>query len=253
MATPGERKLIAANAYLAKHSVHRLFEHITAELVRLAPTNPLPYIADRVEQLRDKNVLEVERPRVVAVLGGPASGKSTICAYLAQETGAIVLSPGELLRAEVRDGSQIGRDVARLLSENKTVPTSTVCDLIRKRIFDGTTGDASELRHRIFALDGFPNTLEQVLFLHEHVAEVSLALFLEAGDETLVQRMEQRQQQTGIEDDQEPTRSRKIEAFHWDTVPVKHYYKALGRMHVVVADGDVPSVCRGAEAVLRSA
>ena len=262
MASPAERKLIAANAYLAKHSVHRLFETVTAELVRLAPTNPLPYMATRIKQLRDDGQLEVERPRVVAVVGGPACGKSTICAHLAQETGAIVLAPGELLRTEVREGTQTGRDVAELLSANKTVPTSTVCKLIRQHIFadaDGHDGagaaddKANEVRHRVFVLDGFPNTLEQVLYLHEHVAEVSLVLFLEADDSTLRQRMELRGKDTGIADDQEPTRSKKIEHYHWETVPVKHYYNALGRMHVVVADGDVPSVCRGAESVVRNA
>lgn len=265
MATPAERKLIGANAYLAKHSIHRLFETVTAELVRLAPTNPLPYIAERVQQLRTESLLEVERPRVVAVVGGPASGKSTICAYLAQETGAIVLSPGELLRAEVREGTDVGREVALLLSENKQVPTSIVCDLIKKHIFasdknsnnsnhdPSSPSTASSLRHRVFALDGFPSSLEQVLYLHEHVAEVSLVLFLEADDATLRQRMENRYKHTGIEDDQEPTRTKKIEQFHWETVPVKSYYDALGRMSVVVADGDVPSVCRGAEAVVRNA
>lgn len=260
MATPAERKLIAANSYLAKHSIHYLFETITAELVRLAPTNPLPYISERVTQLRNKTMMEVERPRVVAVVGGPASGKSTICAYLAQETGAIVLSPGELLRAEVAQGSQVGREVAQLLSENKTVPTSIVCDLIKKHIFGSSSNGSDngqqkeELRHRVFALDGFPNNLEQVLYLHEHVAEVSLALFLEADDATLRLRMENRSKEQGIEDDQDPEiRSKKIEAYHWETVPVKSYYDALGRMSVVVADGDVPSVCRGAETVVRNA
>lgn len=258
MATPAERKLISANSYLAKHSIHRLFETITAELVRLAPTNPLPYISDRVTQLRSQKQMEVERPRVVAVVGGPASGKSTICAYLAQETGAVVLSPGELLRSEVAQGSQVGREVAQLLSENKTVPTSIVCDLIKKHIF-GSGGEnnntkGEELRHRVFALDGFPNNLEQVLYLHEHVAEVSLALFLEADDATLRLRMESRSKEQGIEDDQDPAiRAKKIEQYHWETVPVKSYYDALGRMSVVVADGDVPSVCRGAETVVRSA
>lgn len=256
MATPAERKLIAANSYLAKHSIHRLFETITAELVRLAPTNPLPYISERVVQLRNQKQLEVERPRVVAVVGGPASGKSTICAYLAQETGAIVLSPGELLRAEVAQGSQVGREVAQLLSENKTVPTSIVCDLIKKHIFGGEdkSKNQEELRHRVFALDGFPNSLEQVLYLHEHVAEVSLALFLEADDATLRLRMENRSKAQGIEDDQDPAiRAKKIEQYHWETVPVRSYYDALGRMSVVVADGDVPSVCRGAETVVRNA
>jgi UMP-CMP kinase len=256
MATPQERKKLDAEAYLTKHGIHRLFESVTAELVRFAPTYPLPYLQERVPELRSGVRPEVSKPRVIAVLGGPGCGKSVACAHLAYNAGATILAPGELMRDEVRLGSDVGRKIAALLEAGTPITKEIIAELIKRRLEGAASSAASSStgEHRVFVLDGYPRTIEQALHLHEHVAEVSLAVFIDATDAAMDTRMAGRC--IGMPEDEDASatnRRAKIDRFRWEGNAVKELYAALGRLQIVDAGVEPKEMCYGAENAVRTA
>lgn len=229
-----ERKKVGAEKYLAEHRVRALLEQITSELVLLTPNEPLDYIIRRVEVLQAKTDLSTaedsaadaatQRPRIVCMLGGPATGKALQCALLAEEAGMIVVSPSDLVQQEVKAGTEMGKRIAALLKADEQVPTTLMTQLVKSKVTDprGT-----------YVLDGYPRTMEQCLALERDVAEISMAVYLKASEAVMIKRMEERQ--AGA-DDAEPQRSSKLEFFALKTIPVVQYLEAVGKLMTVDAE-----------------
>jgi adenylate kinase family enzyme len=230
-----ERKKVSAEKYLAQHRIRWLLEQVTSELVLLTPNEPIDFMVKRIEQmyaLADSNAstedIAIQRPRLLCVLGGPASGKAVPCAFLTEDAGMSIIAPSELIRDEIRLGTETGKEIGELLHRGETVPTAIITKLIQQHITDPKGS---------YVLDGYPRTLEQCLALESQVAEISLAIFLECSEETMVQRMGARQ---GGEDDHEPLRSEKLQYFQLRTIPVIEYLKAVGKL--VAIDGEANKV-----------
>eukprot|EP01079_Euglenida_sp_SAG-EU17-18_P011965 gene11965-2185_t len=115
--------------YLQVNRVRTLFEGLTQELTRYKPNAPLDYIAARLADIKEGRPLD--RPTVVFVLGGPGSGKGTQCALLAEKVGCVHLDPSHLVRNEVKSGSGLGLQLAKLVSQGqKAAPSPTLCQLL---------------------------------------------------------------------------------------------------------------------------
>jgi adenylate kinase len=230
MATPVERKKLAAEQYLAENRIRWMLEIVTSDLLHVAPTNPYKFICQRVEDINEKNLLTLHRHRVVAVLGGPASGKGAVCAHLAQELGTISLAPSELLRSEIKDGTETGRRVGEMLHASALVPKEIIAELMKKKM-DGWTApignqDESE---PTYVLDGFPRAMDQAMHFEEKTAEVSKVIYLKSSVATMRERMS--------EDGDD--REKQINDFRLNTLPVVEYFKALGKL--VEIDADLPA------------
>lgn len=91
--------------------------------------------------------------RRIVLLGGPGSGKGTAAAWLAKKLGVPHLSTGDMLRAEIAAGSELGREVAAYTTSGRLVPDELVLRLVAARV----AGDAA----RGFVFDGFPRTVAQ--------------------------------------------------------------------------------------------
>jgi hypothetical protein len=118
--------------------------------------------------------------QVIFVLGGPGSGKGTQCKRIAEEFDFTHLSTGDLLRAEVERGSEIGKSVADIMSHGGLAPLDTVLQLVRVAILE------SGKRH--FLLDGYPREISQVFAFEKQVAPCTFVLYFEAAEEELVSR-----------------------------------------------------------------
>jgi adenylate kinase len=88
------------------------------------------------------------------LLGAPASGKGTQAAVLTEKFGVPKISTGDMLRAAIAAGSELGKQAAGLMNEGKLVPDSVVIGLVKERL---SQADAK----KGFILDGFPRTVAQ--------------------------------------------------------------------------------------------
>jgi adenylate kinase family enzyme len=95
-----------------------------------------------------------EDSKIVFVLGAPGAGKGTHCARVKKEYGYTHLSTGDLLRAEVAAGSELGLQAAEIMQAGGFVPTSLICDLLVDAMIK--SGEKN------FLVDGFPRKLDQL-------------------------------------------------------------------------------------------
>lgn len=119
--------------------------------------------------------------RIVLVVGGPGSGKGELCSRLASTCGAVHLSCGEMLRAEVASDTPLGREVADIMSRGDLVSSAVVTALMRRR-----------MRHhpgRRILLDGFPRSLENARDFVELCGPPELALHLNCDDTVMIDRI----------------------------------------------------------------
>jgi adenylate kinase family enzyme len=249
MSTAEERKKLAAEQYLAENRVRWLLENVTADLINFTPTRPHPFIVKRLREVQEKGLVPMHRRHLIAVVGGPACGKGMACAHVAQELGTVTIAPAELLRNEVKDGTEMGKRVGELLHADAVVPKEFVTELMRKKL-DAYSGNAAD--EPAYVLDGFPRNLEQALHFESHGTELSKVIFLRASDDVLLKRMEQRSTDNGHEDEASAAqREGKLRDFKRATVPVIEYYKALGKLVVVDADQAPERVLALVENVVR--
>ncbi|KVI00561.1 Adenylate kinase [Cynara cardunculus var. scolymus] len=99
-----------------------------------------------------KSALSEKKPKVVFVLGGPGSGKGTQCANIVEHFGYTHLSAGDLLRAEIKSGSENGTMIQNMISEGKIVPSEVTIKLLEKAIVENENDK--------FLIDGFPRNEE---------------------------------------------------------------------------------------------
>lgn len=95
------------------------------------------------------------RAVVVFVLGGPGSGKGTVCSALNKERGWAHYSAGDLLRAEAKSGSEMGTQIADLINQGKIVPPELLMGLLKAAMLRSI--DTTQM----FLIDGFPRSLAQ--------------------------------------------------------------------------------------------
>lgn len=188
---PNQRKKLSAEDYLASHRIQWLMEHLTTELVRFKPSDPLTFISNRMEQILkaqdaapanhmvSSSEIEFSRPKMIAVLGGPCSGKDLICAYL-NDLGMSSINVNDLILAEIKSGSEVGKTISDTVSEGKEISAEIIVLLLKKRITDHST---------TFVINGFPRTLKQLAVLEKDLGEVQEVLLADCSEETQRARM----------------------------------------------------------------
>lgn len=172
------------------------------------------------------------------LFGPPGAGKGTQAGSIAEKYNLKHISTGELLRAEIASGSELGKQAKAIIDDGKLVPDSVVEGMI-KNAFE-TTKDVNG-----FLLDGFPRTLAQARDLDKILSDrnesVSGVLSLMISDETVFKRIHHRAEIEGRADDaSDDTIRQRIATYHSQTEPLIDYYKKAGKYHEI--SGEEPTI-----------
>ncbi|RID47562.1 hypothetical protein BRARA_I04148 [Brassica rapa] len=168
---------------------------------------------------------------MVLSLGGPGSGKGTQCANVVQHFSYTHLSAGDLLRAEIRSGSEFGNTpikamIQGMIAEGRIVPSEITVKLLCKAM--------EESGNDRFIIDGFPRN-EENRIVFENVAKIEPAfvLFFDCPEEELEKRIMNRNQ--GREDDNLETIKKRFKVFVESTLPIVSYYESKGKLRKINA------------------
>ncbi|WOL17448.1 UMP-CMP kinase 4-like [Canna indica] len=170
---------------------------------------------------------------VVFVLGGPGSGKGTQCAKIVENYGFTHLSAGDLLRAEIKSGSENGTMISNMIKEGKIVPAEVTINLLQKAMLESGNDK--------FLIDGFPRNEEnRAAFENVTKIEPEFILFFDCPEEEMECRLLSRNQ--GRVDDNIETIRKRFKVFVESSLPVVGYYDLKGKVRKVDAAKTVNEV-----------
>jgi adenylate kinase len=173
------------------------------------------------------------------VLGPQGAGKGTQAKRIAAEYGIPHMSTGDMFRAAIAEGSELGRRVEPILRAGELVPDELTVALIRERL---SWSDA----HRGFVLDGFPRNLAQAEALDPMLAEIhktlDAILYFDLGDDVATERMLGRALEEGRPDDTPDAIARRLALYHEQTAPVVEHYRATGKLVPLHAERAIDEV-----------
>jgi adenylate kinase len=185
--------------------------------------------------------------RRLLLLGPPGAGTGTQAGRLARRLGIPQISTGDMLRAEVRSDSPLGREARGIMERGELVPDAVVIEVARARLArpDARSG---------FVLDGFPRTEAQAealdRMLHELGTPLERCIALVVDEGELVARLARRADLEGREDDDEGTVRKRLRVYDEQTAPLCAYYRRRGLLRDVDAQGEVAEVEKRIEEAL---
>ena len=175
----------------------------------------------------------------VILMGPPGAGKGTHAELLAGRLGVPVISTGDIFRAQVAEGTDLGRTAQRYLDAGEYVPDEVTNAMVRERLA------AADCRPG-FLLDGYPRTLEQAAVLDEVLAAQGRGLVavvvLRVDQEALVQRLLRRAEIEHRSDDTEDVIRRRLQVYGDQTVPLLSLYDERGVLREIDGTGEVHEV-----------
>ena len=173
------------------------------------------------------------------VLGPQGSGKGTQAKRLAADHSIPHVSTGDMFRAAIAEGTELGRRVGPILASGELVPDELTIALIRERLSapDAAAG---------FVLDGFPRNLAQAEALDAMLAEIDrtldAVLFFDLSDDVATERMRRRALEEDREDDAPEVIARRLAIYHEQTEPVVERYRATGKLVPLHAERTIGEV-----------
>lgn len=174
------------------------------------------------------------------IFGPPGSGKGTQSVKLAQKFNLLHLSTGDMLRAEIAAGTEIGKKMSAIMAKGELVPDEVVIEMIAAKI-DNAKGVKG------FLFDGFPRTVAQTValekMLNDRGMKIDCMLVLEVDHDELVKRLILRAEQSGRPDDKDPAViENRIEVYREKTEPIIEYCKAKGLYEPVNGVGNIDDI-----------
>ena len=183
----------------------------------------------------------------VILLGAPGAGKGTQAQFICERFGIPQISPGDMLRAAVKAGTELGKQVKEVMDNGGLVSDDLIIGLIKERI---TQDDCA----KGFLFDGFPRTIPQAEALVEAGIDIDRVLEIAVADEEIVARLSGRRVHPGSgrvyhvehnppkvagkddvtgedliqrDDDKEETVRKRLEVYHTQTKPLVDFYQKL--------------------------
>ena len=197
----------------------------------------------------------------IVLLGPQGAGKGTQAQRISRVTGAKHISTGDLVRAEIKSGSELGQKIKGYNDRGDLVPDEIIVEMMKPYLDEANS----------WILDGFPRNESQAealdKMLKEIDAELDASVAMEAPDDLLVERLSGRRtsESTGNiyhaeydpppddpeedpgpfvqrEDDKEEAIRHRLKIYHDQTEPLKHYYAGRGILVTVDATQGIPEV-----------
>ena len=174
------------------------------------------------------------------LFGPPGAGKGTQALKIAEKFGLIHISTGDLLRAEVAAGTELGKAAKQLMDNGILVSDDIVTGMIDSKI-------SKNLNAKGFIFDGFPRTLPQAqaldTLLSNHNLSITVTLSLEVDEEELYKRISLRGKISGRVDDQDKnTFLKRMQVYNTETAPLKEYYKNKGILVSINGIGEIEDI-----------
>ena len=231
-----------AKAYLHRHNLHLLFEHMAYKVLSDRPEDPVRHLFDQLGAKIGVNTAgissqppQVPDYRIVFVMGGPGSGKGTQCEKLTAKGLATYVSSGDLLRKEQESNTPEGQAIKDDLAAGRLVPKATVIALLKKFVFSQPKGTT-------VLLDGFPREMGQALSFETDIQPCDFVLYFACPDEELEKRLLKRGVTSGRADDNITTIKSRLKVFHEETQAAIEYYKALNKLREIDATRSVDDI-----------
>ena len=196
----------------------------------------------------------------IVLLGGPGAGKGTQAQRLVAEYGVAHISTGDLLRAAIKNGTELGKQAKSYMDKGQLVPDELVVNLVKERLADD---DAQ----KGFILDGFPRNTAQAVVLDSELKDMGLALdaavLVDVDPDVIVKRLSSRRTckncgytaPAGVDvcprcggemyqrdDDKPETIQRRLDVYQTQTAPLIEYYRGHGLLKTVNGEQAVDDV-----------
>lgn len=190
------------------------------------------------------------------LLGPPGAGKGTQSQRLTEKFGIVQLSTGEMLRAAVKAGTPLGRQVKDIIARGELAPDDVVVNIIADRIGQPDAKNG-------FVLDGFPRTVAQAgaldRLLEVKGTELDGVVELKVDEDSLLRRIESRVSECKARgealrpDDNPDVLFQRLKAYRDQTAPLVAYYHGKGILKTVDGMAPIPVVAAAIERALRGA
>ena len=157
----------------------------------------------------------------IVIFGAPGSGKGTQSERIVEKYG-IHISTGDVLRAEIKNGTELGKTAKGYIDQGQLIPDELMIDILAS-VFDSFKDSKGVI------FDGFPRTIAQAEALKKMLAErgqdVSVMVDLDVPEEELMVRLIKRGKDSGRADDNEETIKKRLHVYHSQTAPLIDWYK----------------------------
>ena len=175
----------------------------------------------------------------IALFGAPGAGKGTQSELLMKKHNLVYISTGDILRQEIREGTDLGHAAKSIIERGGLVPDEIIVQIIEKKILSNPDAPG-------FLFDGFPRTFVQAyilegLLLKMHTSLTCL-LFLDVPPEESLKRLLNRAKSSGRSDDTEDVIRNRLREYQQKTAPVAQYYKDQGLFFAVEGVGPVEEI-----------
>ncbi len=176
----------------------------------------------------------------LVLFGPPGAGKGTQSENLINKYGLVHLSTGDILRSEIKRGTELGKKAQAIMERGELVSDDIVIGMIEAKL------DENE-KAKGFIFDGFPRTTAQAVALDDLLQKkgtgISAMLALEVEDEELVARLLNRGKDSGRPDDRdENVIRRRISVYNAETAPLKKYYSEQAKFHSIHGIGSIDAI-----------
>ena len=184
----------------------------------------------------------------IIMLGAPGAGKGTQAKMIAEKYNIPHISTGDIFRANIKNGTELGKKAKSYMDKGQLVPDELTLDLIMDRFKEDDCKNG-------YVLDGFPRTIPQAealkVMLKERGQDISVMLDLDVPEEELMTRLIKRGKESGRADDNEETIKKRLVVYNTQTSPLKEYYKGEGKYQHInglgTMEGIFEDICKAVD------
>ena len=176
----------------------------------------------------------------IVIFGAPGSGKGTQSALIIEKYGLFHISTGDVLRAQIVQGTELGKVADAYISQGKLIPDELMIDIL-----DNVLSTNAEAANGVI-FDGFPRTINQAValdaLLEKRGAKLDIVLGLEVDEPELIARLLNRGKTSGRSDDNLETIQKRLDVYNTQTTPLREHYIAQGKYAHIVGVGSVEEI-----------
>ena len=173
------------------------------------------------------------------IFGPPGAGKGTQADFIVKKYDLYKLSTGELLRNEIKNKTELGKEISSIINVGSLVSDDIVRKLVEIYISD------KRYRNRLI-FDGYPRNLNQVKtlqkLLNKYEQKIDLVLKLSVSIETITKRILERKTLENRDDDVEEIAIKRYKTYEKSTEPVIEYYKKLNLLKVIDGERSIDQI-----------